>query len=46
MRLGYARISHGGITDTEMQVGRFIIPSDPVRQWDMGRVVGMESMCG
>ena len=26
-RVGYARISHGGITDTEMQVGRFRIGS-------------------
>jgi hypothetical protein len=27
-RTGYARISHGGITDTEIQVGKYVVPED------------------
>ncbi|KAG0056772.1 hypothetical protein BGZ89_002009, partial [Linnemannia elongata] len=27
-RTGYARISHGGITDTEIQVGKYVVPEE------------------
>ncbi|KAG0296413.1 hypothetical protein BGZ98_000973 [Dissophora globulifera] len=27
-RVGYARVSHGGITDTEIQVGKYVVPED------------------
>lgn len=28
-RIGYARVSHGGITDTEIQTGKFQVVDDP-----------------
>jgi hypothetical protein len=32
-RIGYARISHGGITDTEIQSGKFQIVDSPRDYW-------------
>ncbi|KAG1502139.1 hypothetical protein G6F47_001841 [Rhizopus delemar] len=32
-RVGYARISHGGITDTEIQSGKFQVVSNPKDYW-------------
>ncbi|KAG1456357.1 hypothetical protein G6F56_006849 [Rhizopus delemar] len=32
-RLGYARISHGGITDTEIQSGKFQVVDNPKDYW-------------
>ncbi|KAF9306288.1 hypothetical protein BGZ74_006794 [Mortierella antarctica] len=33
-RTGYARISHGGITDTEIQVGKYQLLEDHPTSWD------------
>jgi len=35
-RIGYARLSHGSITDTELQVGRFQLTHDPVSATSVG----------
>ncbi|KAI8974467.1 Frag1/DRAM/Sfk1 family-domain-containing protein [Pilobolus umbonatus] len=32
-RIGYARVSHGGITDTEIQSGKFQIVDNPIDYW-------------
>lgn len=39
-KIGYARVSHGGITDTEVQLGKFIVPTkdeDP-NAWQWGKL--------
>ncbi|RCH91266.1 hypothetical protein CU098_007560, partial [Rhizopus stolonifer] len=32
-RVGYARVSHGGITDTEIQTGKFQLVQNPKEYW-------------
>ena len=32
-RVGYARITHGGITDTEIQSGKFLLEHGNLEQW-------------
>ena len=38
-RLGYARVTHGGLSDTEVQLGRFEIPQDKSKFKDNSRIV-------
>ncbi|KAG0252297.1 hypothetical protein BG011_007078 [Mortierella polycephala] len=39
-RTGYARVSHGGITDTEIQVGKYQLLEDHPTTWDRSQSIG------
>ncbi|ORZ19936.1 Frag1/DRAM/Sfk1 family protein [Lobosporangium transversale] len=38
-RVGYARVSHGGITDTEIQVGKYTLLEDHPTSWDKSQSI-------
>ncbi|KAF8979122.1 hypothetical protein BGZ46_005797 [Entomortierella lignicola] len=38
-RVGYARVSHGGITDTEIQVGKYQLLEDHPTSWDRSQSI-------
>ncbi|KAG0203146.1 hypothetical protein BGX28_004494 [Mortierella sp. GBA30] len=38
-RTGYARVSHGGITDTEIQVGKYQLLEDHPTSWDRSQSI-------
>ncbi|KAF9158827.1 hypothetical protein BGX21_011207 [Mortierella sp. AD011] len=38
-RVGYARISHGGITDTEIQVGKYQLLDEHPTSWDRSQSI-------
>jgi len=38
-RLGYARLSHGGLSDTEVQIGKFRIPDNKEKFVDNDQTV-------
>ncbi|KAF9157869.1 hypothetical protein DFQ26_008239 [Actinomortierella ambigua] len=38
-RVGYARVSHGGITDTEIQIGKYTLLEDHPTSWDKNQSI-------